>query len=77
MNLMVVVAGVGLLIVLAIIIGLIEVADGASRRTAWHAIAEGRRHNWEEAQRLRAWNESLQRCSYCPFLQENRSRLRT
>lgn len=64
MNAWVVLVGSGILIVLATLAGR---ADARARESAWRGIAERRRINWEERQRLAALLDAIvQEAGSCP-----------
>ena len=64
MNAWVVLIGSGILVVLAVLAGLV---DARARESAWKGIAQRRRLNWEERQRLAALLEALvEEAGVCP-----------
>jgi hypothetical protein len=72
-NLGSILVGSGILILLAALVGAI---DGQARRSAWQVIAERRRANWEERERLSAVLSSLSQkagvcqCQLCQMVRQ-------
>lgn len=67
MDLGLITLGVVVLVALAVAIGAAQAADRSARTDGWRKLAEGRRRNWEDRERVREMWDDFDRCRDCPY----------